>query len=198
MMRIEIMKEFNCQAPSFHLVELCRPEGENFQTQPGVTMGESRSWTASWEQGRAPVPRYTPRSQVMQYMACLVSWTSLLQFEHRVPFFRPLCASLFCEKFRRSDGGLATCRKRDGPSRKDGFFLTFGVCTWEERVEPRLVGLFSVVVQSQTFQHWRGVSSSIRSHVACVFNHRKEEYIIPTESMKATSPATGPHQRLNL
>ena len=37
-----------------------------------------------------------------------------------VPSFR-LCASLFCEKFRRSEGGLTTFRKRFGHSRKDGF-----------------------------------------------------------------------------
>ena len=36
--------------------------------------------------------------------------------------------------FRRLDGGFATFRKRDGHSRKD-VFLTFDVCTWEERAE---------------------------------------------------------------
>ena len=35
-----------------------------------------------------------------------------------------LCATLLCESFRRLEGGLATFRKHDGHSRKDGFFLT--------------------------------------------------------------------------
>ena len=52
-----------------------------------------------------------------------------------------LCASLFCVKSRRLEGGVATFRKRDGHSRKD-VFLTFDVCTWKERAELRLVGLF--------------------------------------------------------
>ena len=47
----------------------------------------------------------------------------------------PVC---FCEKFRRLEGGFATFRNRDGHRRKD-VFLTFDVCTWEERAELRLV-----------------------------------------------------------
>ena len=33
-------------------------------------------------------------------------------------------------------------------------FLTFDVCTWEERADLRLVCLFLWFFQSQTFQHW--------------------------------------------
>ena len=62
-----------------------------------------------------------------------------------------LCASLFVvKKFRRLERGFATFRKRDGHSWKD-VFLTFDVCTWEER-ELRFAWCWSlsVVFQSQT------------------------------------------------
>ena len=51
-----------------------------------------------------------------------------------------MCASLCCEKFRRSKEGSATFRKRDGHCRM--VFITFDVCVWEERAEVCLVGLF--------------------------------------------------------
>ena len=51
----------------------------------------------------------------------------LLQYEHFEPrrdegfSFPSVGASMFLSTVRRSKGGLATFRKRDGHSRKDGF-----------------------------------------------------------------------------
>ena len=58
----------------------------------------------------------------------------------------------------------------DGHGRKD-VFLTFDVCTWEERGELRLVGLF-LLFSSHRRSGTGDVSLSVRSHVAYVVNHR--------------------------
>ena len=59
----------------------------------------------------------------------------------------------------------------DGHSRKIGT-LTFVVCMWEERAELQAVG-FSPWFLSLRRSSTGEVFLSIRSHVACVVNHRK-------------------------
>ena len=85
-------------------------------------------------------------------------------FEHFAPFFRnegfpsfrcvPLC--FLCTSEGRKEAS-PPFESLDGHSRKDGFFLTIDVCMCEERAELRLGWCPSVVFQSQTFQHWRGI-----------------------------------------
>ena len=78
-----------------------------------------------------------------------------MQFQHGVPLERGCpCLSFVSPSCERLKGGRALPFVSVMATGGRMFFLTFDVCTWEERADLRLVCLFLWFFQSQTFQHW--------------------------------------------
>ena len=116
-------------SPSFPVITV--PERFSCRTVTGIKAFLSH-------RGRAVtiLERDVARIFELSWLVCILRFCYSLTFwclprNEGVPSFR-LCASLFCVQFRRSEGGLATFRKRAGHSRKY-IFSSFSVCACGRR-----------------------------------------------------------------